>query len=167
MGTGTGRGCVGFVPRLPPSLLSSIHALQGDTRWGFQVDSLGLVMDLQVRGTLYVIFSPSVAPYTIASPPFFHSRLHNHCTAHKGLSSQVQPRLARIKESFQLKMFFSSLFFFPQPAPNLFSLFFSCVPNPILTHISYFPSTSARSLLDHILFYVKAGGLQKKEQKAL
>lgn len=95
-----------------PSLFSPIYALQGDTGWVFQGDCLGLVTDLQVRGTLYVIFSFSVAPCTIHSPPSFYSRLHNHCTAHKGLSSQVQPRLARIKECFQLKMFFPPLFLF-------------------------------------------------------
>lgn len=108
-----------------PSLFSPIYALQGDTGWVFQGDCLGLVTDLQVRGTLYVIFSFSVAPYTIHSPPSFYSRLHNHCTAHKGLSSQVQPRLARIKECFQLKMFFPLFFFFPQPAPSLPFLVFS------------------------------------------
>ena len=110
---------------LVPSLRSPIDALQGDTGWGFQGDCLGLVMDLQVGGTLYVIFSPLCSPlHHPQPPPSFHSRLHNHCAAHKGLSSQVQPRLARIKERFQLKMFFPSLFFFPQPAPSLSFLVF-------------------------------------------
>lgn len=126
---------------LAASLPSSIDTLQGDTGWGFQGDCLGLVMDLQVKGRLYVIFSPFVAPYTIHSPPSFHSRLHNHCTAHKGLSSQVQPRLARIKERFQREMFFPSLFFFPPPPPYLFSPFFSCPVILIITHICYELST--------------------------
>lgn len=65
-----------------PSLLSPIYALQGDTGWGFQGDCLGLVMNLQVGGTLYVIFSPSVAPYTIHSLPLlsFHVTQSLHCT---------------------------------------------------------------------------------------
>lgn len=90
-------------------------------------------MDLQFGGMLYVIFSPAPPPFcspthhSQPSPhhPCFHSRLHNHCTAHKGLSSQVQPRLARIKERFQLKMFFPFLLFFF--STNLFPLL-SCFP---------------------------------------
>lgn len=64
------------------SLLSPIYALQGDTGWGFQGDCLGLVMDLQVGGTLYVIFSPSVAPYTIHSLPLLSFQVTQslHCT---------------------------------------------------------------------------------------
>ncbi len=65
-----------------PCLLSPIYALQGDTGWGFQGDCLGLVMDLQVGGTLYVIFSPSVAPYTIHSLPLLSFQVTQslHCT---------------------------------------------------------------------------------------
>lgn len=101
--------------------------------------------------------------------PCFHSRLHNHCTAHKGLSSQVQPRLARIKERFQLKMFFPFLlsFFFNQPLPSpfLFSLCFSCHPIPYFSHIcctlfthvssilAHFPPHISRSLSKRSLFF--------------
>ena len=170
---GTGRGNMGnrsregvrWICAPAPSLLSPIYALQGDTGWGFQGDCLGLVMDLQVGGTLYVIFSPSVGPYTIhsPSPPSFHSRLHNHCTAHKGLSSQVQPRLARIKERFQLKMFFPSLFFFPSTSSfplrscfpfsshnSLFQSYLLLTFHSCFLHTGLFPS-------HFILFSVKAG----------
>lgn len=65
---------------------------------------------------------PAPQPLTPSTAsPSFHSRLHNHCTAHKGLSSQVQPRLARIKERFQHKMFFSHFF---KTASSLFFLVF-------------------------------------------
>ncbi len=121
-----------------PSLLSPIRALQGDTGWRFQVDCLGLVMDLQVGGNALCHFLPLCSPLTPSTAsPSFHSRLHNHCTAHKGLSSQVQPRLARIKERFQLKMFFPSLFFFPQPAPSLSFLVF---PFLLMSSNSFFCS---------------------------
>lgn len=65
-----------------PFLLSPIYALQGDNGWGFRGDCLGLVMDLQVRGTLYVIFSLSVAPYTIHSLPLLSFQVTQslHCT---------------------------------------------------------------------------------------
>lgn len=60
---------------------------------------------------------PSAAPLTIHSPPlhspfsFIPGYTITDYTAHKGLSSQVQPRLARIKERFQLKMFFPFFLF--------------------------------------------------------
>lgn len=159
--TGVGRQYTGSVPRHPPFFLPSMPCR--GTR-GFQGDCLGLVMDLQVGGTLYVIFSPSVGPYTIPSPPppSFHSRLHNHCTAHKGLSSQVQARLARIKERFQLKMFFPSLFFFPSTGSfplascfpfsshnSLFQSYLLLTFHSCFLHTGIFPS-------HFILFYVKA-----------
>lgn len=45
-------------------------------------DSLGLVIDLQVGGMLYVIFSPSGAPYTIHSLPLISFQVTQslHCT---------------------------------------------------------------------------------------
>lgn len=124
-----------------------VNALQGDTEWGFWGDCLNLVMDLQVRGMLYVIFFslPPQSLTTSTGSPSSHSRLHNHCTAHKGLSSQVQPRLARIKEHFQHKMFFP---FFFQTASSLFFLLFlfllvlSSVFLPILLHFSRISSIS-------------------------
>lgn len=154
-----------------PSLLSSIYTLQGDTGWGFQVDCLGLVMDLQVKGTLYVIFSPSVAPYTIHSPPFFHSRLHNHCTAHKGLSSQVQPRLARIKESFQLKMFFPSLLFSSTNSllvfPFLLMYSNSSFNSYLLFSFHLCLLHTGPSPIYITIFLVKASCLQKNKKKSL
>ena len=95
-----------------PPFISSIHARLGTLGGGFRV-TVWVLSWIYKSGERFMSFSPSVAPYTIPClpPPSFHSRLHNHCTAHKGLSSQVQPRLARIKERFQLKMFFPSLFF--------------------------------------------------------
>lgn len=123
------EGSVGFVPWHPPFVLPSMPC-RGTLGGGFRVT----VWVLSWIYKSFMSFSPppppSAASYTIHSPPFFHSRLHNHCTAHKGLSSQVQPRLARIKERFQLKMFFPSLFsfLFPETSsfspPVLFSLFF-------------------------------------------
>lgn len=106
-----------------------------DTGWAVSDDCLGLVIDLQLGGMLYVMVSlPHLPPPSLTPPPpspCFHSRLHNRRTAHKGLSSQVQPRLARIKERFQLKMFFppffSSIFFFLGPTT---SLLHSCGPPP-------------------------------------
>lgn len=113
-------------------------------------------MDLQVRGNALCHFLPLCSPLTPSTaPPLpFHSRLHNHCTAHKGLSSQVQPRLARIKERFQLKMFFPSLFFFPQPAPFLFSLFFSCPLILSFAHICCTLFTCVSSILADFLSYI-------------
>lgn len=59
-----------------------ICALQGDAGWGVLGDSLGLVIDLQVGGMLYVIFSPSGAPYTIHSLPLISFQVTQslHCT---------------------------------------------------------------------------------------
>lgn len=75
---------------------------------------------------------PAPTPLWPPHPPTrrFHSRLHNRCVAHKGLSSQVQPRLARIKERFQLKMFYPFLLFLgpttsPLHPPHTSSLFLS------------------------------------------
>lgn len=103
--------------------------------------------------------SPLCSPLHHAQPPpSFHSRLHNHCTAHKGLSSQVQSRLARIKERFQLKMFFPSLFFFPPPAPSLSFLVFPFLLTSLqlfsLTHICCTLFTYVSSILAHFLRHI-------------
>lgn len=80
--------------------------------------------------------------------------------------------MARIKERFQLKMFFPSLFFFPQPAPSLSFLVFpfllmssnSFFNSHLLhtfhlrfLHIGPFPSL-------YILFSVKAGCFKVEKQ---
>lgn len=131
-----------------PALLSSSPPRsvpsEGDTGRAFYRVTVWVLSWIYNLGEGFMSFSPPATPlfcspthHSQPSPrhPCFHSRLHNHCTAHKGLSSQVQPRLARIKERFQLKMFFPfllSLFFFNQPLPSpfLFSLRFSCHPIP-------------------------------------
>ena len=55
----------------------------GDTGWGFQGDCLGLVMDLQVGGTLYVIL-PLCSPLHHPLPPppqlSFQVTQSLHCT---------------------------------------------------------------------------------------
>lgn len=99
-------------------------------------------------GECFMSFSPPLQPLTPSTAsPSFHSRLHNHCTAHKGLSSQVQPRLARIKERFQHKMFFPHFFKLLLPFSFLFSLFFSC-------HPVFFPFTPTSALLAHFFHFL-------------
>lgn len=157
-----------------PPFISAIYALLGTPGGGFRVTVWVLSWIYKFGGTLYVIFPPSVAPYTIPCllPPSFHSRLHNHCTAHKGLSSQVQPRLARIKERFQLKMFFPSLFCLPPRScfpfsshvlqfflllafvahfsrmfPSCWPIFFSIYPVPYSSKRAVFKMEKHKSLL--------------------
>lgn len=78
-------------------------------------------------------------------------------TAHKGLSSQVQPRLARIKKRFQHKMFFPHFFKQLLPSSFLFSFFFSCHPFffpfsctccTLFTHFFHFLPNKSCSLLN-------------------
>lgn len=109
--TEAGRECVGIVPQHPPYFLPSMPC-KGTLGEDFRV-TVWVLSWIYKLGECFMSFSPPLQPLTPSTTsPSFHSRLHNHCTAHKGLSSQVQPRLARIKERFQLKMFFPSLFFF-------------------------------------------------------
>lgn len=100
-----------------PSFLSPIFAPQGDTGWGFSGDCLGLVMDLQVGGMLYVIFSPSVAPYTIHSFPLLSFQVTQslHCT--QGVVITGAAEIGQDKgtlpaqDVFPLSFLFSSSFF--------------------------------------------------------
>ena len=132
-------GCNGAV------FLHSCMPCKGTLDGGYWGDYLGLVLDFQVRGMLYVIFSPLCSPLHHSEPPPLFIPGYT-ITAHKGLSSQVQPRLARIKERFQHKMFFSHFFKQLLPSFFLYSFLFSCHPIISFTHTS--------ALLTHFLHFL-------------
>lgn len=140
-----------------PSLLSPIYALQGDTGWGFQGDCLGLVMDLQVGGMLYVIFSPSAAPYTIRSLPLLSFQVTQslHCT--QGVVITGAAEIGQDKgtlpaqDVFPLSFLFSSTSSFP--SPFLFSLLVSCPLILSFTHICCTLFTYVSSILAHFLSF--------------
>lgn len=145
----------------------------GDTGWGFQGDCLGLVMDLQVGGTLYVIFSPSVAPYTIPclSPPqlSFQVTQSLHCT--QGVVITGAAEIGQDKGTLPAQDVFPLSFLFASPL--LFSLFFSCPPILSFTCICCTLFTYDSSVLAHFPLYissslfVKAGFFKMEKHKSL